>query len=160
MLKSTEPIDGSDTGLFKICTFFLFWPYLANPIYHPSNVILVTRSLRYLTSILMLVALTATLSCWITDPHRGVLTISAELESTWFSSIDISGEKSKLEKKQLLERDSPSQERQRNFKTSRSFSHHYAKSRNSNGLLVLLRSPNWCNFPFFLFFFFFYFSIA
>ncbi|PPD91774.1 hypothetical protein GOBAR_DD11284 [Gossypium barbadense] len=161
MPKSTEPKDGSesDTNLFKICTFFLFWPYLANPIYRPFNVILVTRSLRPLTSILMLVALAATLSCQIADPHCGVLTISTELEPTRvliqppqthifnstlpkFSSIHISGAKSKLEKKQLLERDSPSQGRQRNFKTSRSFSHHYAKSRNSSGLLVLFRSPN------------------
>ncbi|MFQ6626877.1 hypothetical protein Gotur_005822 [Gossypium turneri] len=66
MPKSTEPKDGSesDTNLFKICILFLFWPYLANPIYRPSNVIvLMKRSLRPLISILMLVALTATLSC-------------------------------------------------------------------------------------------------
>ncbi|KAK8352341.1 hypothetical protein V6Z12_A05G087900 [Gossypium hirsutum] len=161
MPKSTEPEDGSesDTDLFRIRTFFLFWPYLANPIYRPPNVILLMkRSFRPLISILMLVALTATLSCRIASPRRGVFTVSAELESTTvlsqppqiqifnstllkFASIDIGEAKSKLEIKQLLERDFPSQGRQRNFATSRSFSHHDAKSKNSNGLPVLLRSP-------------------
>ncbi|KAG4198377.1 hypothetical protein ERO13_A05G081500v2 [Gossypium hirsutum] len=161
MPKSTEPEDGSesDTDLFRIRTFFLFWPYLANPIYRPANVILLMkRSFRPLISILMLVALTATLSCRIASPRRGVFTVSAELESTTvlsqppqiqifnstllkFASIDIGEAKSKLEIKQLLERDFPSQGRQRNFATSRSFSHHDAKSKNSNGLPVLLRSP-------------------
>ncbi|TYH58866.1 hypothetical protein ES332_D08G184600v1 [Gossypium tomentosum] len=139
MPKSTEPKDGSesDTNLFNICILFLFWPYLANPIYRPSNVIvLMKRSLRPLISILRLVALAATLSCWIVYPRCGVFIVSTELEST-----------------KLLERDFSNQGRQRNFATSRSFSHHDAKSRNSNGLLVLLKSPNWCNFPFFLFFF-------
>ncbi|TYI69786.1 hypothetical protein E1A91_D08G178400v1 [Gossypium mustelinum] len=156
MPKSTEPKDGSesDTNLFNICILFLFWPYLANPIYRSSNVIvLMKRSLRPLISILMLVALTATLSCWIVYPRCGVFIVSTELESTKFTSIDIGEAKSKLEIKQLLERDFPNQGRQRNFATSKSFSHHDAKSRNSNGLLVLLKSPNWCNFPFFLFFF-------
>lgn len=156
-----EPEDGSesDTDLFKIRTFFLFWPYLANPIYRPPNVILLMkRSFRPLISILMLVALTATLSCRIASPRRGVFTVSAELESTTvliqppqiqvfnstllkFASIDIGEAKSKLEIKQLLERDFPNQGRQRNFATSRSFSHHDAKSKNSNGLPVLLRAP-------------------
>ncbi|MBA0734045.1 hypothetical protein Gogos_017998 [Gossypium gossypioides] len=40
------------------------------------------RSLRTLISILMLVALTTTLSCQIVDPYRDVFTISAKLEST------------------------------------------------------------------------------
>nr|KJB24973.1 hypothetical protein B456_004G170400 [Gossypium raimondii] len=180
MPKSTEPKDGSesDTDLFNICILFLFWPYLANPIYRPSNVIvLMKRSLRPLISILMLVALTATLSCWIVYPRCGVFIVSTELESTKvliqppqtqifnstllkFTSIDTGEAKSKLEIKQLLERDFPNQGRQRNFATSRSFSHHDAKSRNSNGLLVLLKSPNWCNFPFFLFFFSSYSSTA
>ncbi|MBA0549828.1 hypothetical protein Golob_020837 [Gossypium lobatum] len=40
------------------------------------------RLLRPLISIQMLVALTATLSCRIVDPHRGVFTVSTELEST------------------------------------------------------------------------------
>ncbi|MBA0618723.1 hypothetical protein Godav_028023 [Gossypium davidsonii] len=39
------------------------------------------RSVRPLISILMLVALTATLNCRITDPHCGVFTVSVELES-------------------------------------------------------------------------------
>ncbi|MBA0705935.1 hypothetical protein Golax_018084 [Gossypium laxum] len=85
MPKSTEPKDGSESGtdLFKIYTFFLFRPYLANPIYHLSNVIvLMKRSLRPLISILMLVALAATLSYQIVDPYRDVFTISVKLEST------------------------------------------------------------------------------
>ncbi|MFQ6664457.1 hypothetical protein Gotur_031562, partial [Gossypium turneri] len=66
----------------------------------------------------------------IASPRRGVFTVSAELESTTFASIDIGEAKSKLEIKQLLERDFPNQGRQRNFATSR----HDAKSKNSNGL--------------------------
>ncbi|KAK5812761.1 hypothetical protein PVK06_028200 [Gossypium arboreum] len=169
MPKSAKPKDGfeSNTDLFKICILFLFWPYRANLIYRPSNVIvLMKRSLRPLISILMLVVLTATLSCWIVDPRCDVFTISTELESTKvliqppqtqifhttllkFASIDIGEAKSKLEIKQLLESDFLSQGRQRNFATSRSFNHHDAKSRNSNVLLVLFKSPNWCNFLFF-----------
>ncbi|MBA0682167.1 hypothetical protein Goari_023907, partial [Gossypium aridum] len=112
-------------------------------------------SLRPLISILMLVALIATLSCRIAGPRHSVFTISAELKSTRvlikppqtqifhsnllkFASIDIGEAKSKLEIKQLLEMGFPSQGRQRNFATSRIFSHHDAKSRNFNGLLVLL----------------------
>ncbi|MBA0765504.1 hypothetical protein Gotri_014694, partial [Gossypium trilobum] len=112
-------------------------------------------SLRPLKSILMLVALTATLSCRIAGPRHSVFTVSAELESTRvliqppqtqifhsnllkFSSTDIGEAKSKLEIKQLLEMGFPSQGRQRNFATSRIFSDHDAKSRNFNGLLVLL----------------------
>ncbi|MBA0611234.1 hypothetical protein Godav_011935, partial [Gossypium davidsonii] len=107
---------------------------------------------RPLISILMLVALTATLSSWIVDPRCGVFIVSTEFESTKvliqppqtqifnstllkFTSIDIGEAKSKLEIKQLLERGFPNQGRQRNFATSRSFSHHDTKSRNSNGLL-------------------------
>ncbi|MBA0822790.1 hypothetical protein Goarm_019570, partial [Gossypium armourianum] len=109
------------------------------------------RLLRPLISIQMLVALTATLSCRIVDPYRGVFTVSTELESTKvlillsaqvfistllkFASIDISEAKSKLEIKRLLKRDFPNQGRQRNFATLRSFSHHDAKSKNSNGFL-------------------------
>ncbi|MBA0793023.1 hypothetical protein Gohar_017459, partial [Gossypium harknessii] len=110
------------------------------------------RSLRPLISILMLVALTITLSCWIAYPSRGVFTVSAELESTKvliqplqtqifnstllkFAFIDIGEANSKLDIKQLLERDFSSKGRQRSFATLRSFSNHDAKSRNSNGLL-------------------------
>ncbi|MFQ6645481.1 hypothetical protein Gotur_020235 [Gossypium turneri] len=48
MPKSIKPEDGSEfnTDLFKIYTFFLFGPYLANPIYCPYNVVvLMKRSL-------------------------------------------------------------------------------------------------------------------
>ncbi|MBA0803590.1 hypothetical protein Gohar_013784 [Gossypium harknessii] len=72
------------------------------------------RSVRPLISILMLVALTATLSCRIADPPCGVFTVSVELESPRvlilplqtqifnsillkFASIDIGEAKSKLE---------------------------------------------------------------
>ncbi|MFQ6668198.1 hypothetical protein Gotur_033942 [Gossypium turneri] len=72
------------------------------------------RSVRPLISILMLVALTATLSCQIADPSCGVFTVSVELESPRvlilplqtqifnsillkFASIDIGEAKSKLE---------------------------------------------------------------
>ncbi|MBA0734414.1 hypothetical protein Gogos_018326, partial [Gossypium gossypioides] len=120
------------------------------------------RSLRPLISILMLVALATTLSYRIANPRHGVFTVSAELESTKvliqplqtqifnstllkFASIDIGEANSKLDIKQLLERDFSSQGRQRSFATLRRFSNHDAKLRNSNGLLVLLRSPNWCN---------------
>ncbi|MBA0628605.1 hypothetical protein Godav_023309, partial [Gossypium davidsonii] len=41
-----------------------------------------------------------------------------------FASIDIGEGKSKLDIKQLLERDFPSQRWQRNFATSKDFSHH------------------------------------
>ncbi|MBA0550949.1 hypothetical protein Golob_021856, partial [Gossypium lobatum] len=110
------------------------------------------RSLRPLISILMPVALTTTLSCRIANPRRGVFIVSAELESTKvliqtlqtqifnstllkFAFIDIGESNSKLDIKQLLERDFSSKGRQRNFATLRSFSNHDAKSRNSNGLL-------------------------
>ncbi|MBA0830147.1 hypothetical protein Goarm_014692 [Gossypium armourianum] len=72
------------------------------------------RSLKPLISILMLVALTATLSCRIADPHCDVFTVPIGLESTRviiqppqtqifnsillkFTSIDIGEAKSKLE---------------------------------------------------------------
>ncbi|KAK8679760.1 hypothetical protein V6N13_145196 [Hibiscus sabdariffa] len=161
MAKSTEPEGGSesDTNLFKIRTFSLFWPYLTNPIYRPTNVIVpMKRSVRPLISMVMLVALTATLGCRIAGDRRRVFTVSTQLESSRalfqpppiqnfnstllkFASIDLGEEKSKLEIKRMLETDFASQGRHRNFATPRRFDHHDVKTRNSNGLSVMLRSP-------------------
>ncbi|KAE8682446.1 putative poly polymerase [Hibiscus syriacus] len=164
MPKPTEP-EGrseSDKNLFKIRTFFLFWPQLINPIYRPTNVIVpMKRSFRPWLSILMLVALTATLGCRIAGDRRGVFTVSAPMESSRtliqrppiqifnstllkFASVDLGEEKFKLETKQLLEKDFASLGQHRNFATSRRFGRPDVNSRNSkvsNGLSVMLRSP-------------------
>ncbi|XWS71479.1 hypothetical protein CRYUN_Cryun03dG0141400 [Craigia yunnanensis] len=163
MPKSTELEDGSEsnTDIFKIRNFYLFWPYLAKPIYRSTNFIApMKRSVRPLISILMLVALAATLSCRIAIRRGGVFTVSAGLASTEvliqpppiqifnstllkFAATDIGVEKSKLEIEQLLEGNFASQGRHRTFATSRRFNHHDVKARNSNGLPlpVMLKSP-------------------
>ncbi|EOY33471.1 Sialyltransferase, putative [Theobroma cacao] len=160
MPKSVEPEDGSEsnTDTFKIHTFYLFWPYLA-PIYRSTNLIAsMKRPVRPLISILMLVALAATLSCRIAIRRRGVFTVSTELESTRviiqpppmqifnssllkFAATDIGEEKSKHEIEQLLEGNFASQGRYRTFATWNRFNRHDIKARNSNGLSVMLRSP-------------------
>ncbi|XP_021278207.1 beta-1,6-galactosyltransferase GALT29A isoform X2 [Herrania umbratica] len=160
MPKSIEPEDGSEsnTDTFKIHNFYLFWPYLA-PIYRSTNLIAsMKRPVRPLISILMLVALAATLSCRITIRRSGVFTVSAELESTRviiqpppmqifnstllkFAAADIGEEKSKHEIEQLLEGNFASQGRYRTFATWNRFNRHDIKARNSNGLSVTLRSP-------------------
>ncbi|XVF05190.1 hypothetical protein REPUB_Repub05bG0150400 [Reevesia pubescens] len=116
------------------------------------------RSLTPLISILMLVALAATLSCRIATRRRDVFTVSAELESTRvliqppaiptfnstllkFAATDIGEEKSKLVIEQLLEGNFASQGRYKNFATSRRFNHHDVRARTSNGLPVMPRSP-------------------
>ncbi|XVF19729.1 hypothetical protein REPUB_Repub11eG0136100 [Reevesia pubescens] len=161
MLKSIEPEDGSEsnTYIFKIRNFYLFWPYLANPINRSTNFIApMKRSVRPLISILMLVALAATLSYRIAISRRGVFSVSAELESTMvliqpppiqifnstllkFAATDLGEEKSKLEIEQLLEGNFASQGRYRTFATWRRFNHHDVKARTSNELPVMLRSP-------------------
>ncbi|XP_017983687.1 PREDICTED: beta-1,6-galactosyltransferase GALT29A [Theobroma cacao] len=160
MPKSVEPEDGSEsnTDAFKIHTFYLFWPYLA-PIYRSTNLIAsMKRPVRPLISILMLVALAATLSCRIAIRRRGVFTVSTELASTRviiqpppmqifnssllkFAATDIGEEKSKHEIEQLLEGNFASQGRYRTFATWNRFNRHDIKARNSNGLSVMLRSP-------------------
>ncbi|XP_022752574.1 beta-1,6-galactosyltransferase GALT29A-like [Durio zibethinus] len=163
MPKSTEPEDGSEynTDILKIRSFNLSWPYLANPIYRSTYFIAsMKRSVRPLISILMLVALAATLSCRIAIRQGGIFTVSAEMGSTSvqiqpppiqnfnstflkFAATDIGEEKSKLEIEQLLEGNFDSQGRYKTFATWRRFNHHDVKARNSNGLHlpVMLRSP-------------------
>ncbi|MBA0820148.1 hypothetical protein Gohar_027978 [Gossypium harknessii] len=120
------------------------------------------RSFRPLISILMLVALAATLSCRIAirGGSGGGFAVSAELETTRsgvliqpppiqnfnstllkFAAVDTGEAKSKLEIEQLLEGSFAGQGRYRTFATWRRFNHHDVKARNSNGMPVMLRSP-------------------
>ncbi|GMI74317.1 glycosyltransferase 29A [Hibiscus trionum] len=115
-------------------------------------------SIRPLISILVLVALSTTLSCRIFIGRRGGITVAAELGSTRvliqpppiknlnftllkFAAIDIGEEKSKLEIDQLLEGNFGSQGRYKAYATWRRFNQHDVKPRNSKGLLAMLRSP-------------------
>ncbi|XVF46901.1 hypothetical protein PTKIN_Ptkin03bG0065300 [Pterospermum kingtungense] len=161
MPKPTAPEDGSesDTDISKISNFDLFCPYLANPIKLSTNFIAsMKRSVRPLITILILVALAATLSCRIVIRRHGFFTVSAEFESTRaliqpppiqifnstllkFAAINIGEEKSKLEIEQLLEGNFPSQGRHRTLATRRRFDHYDVRTRNSHGLPVMLRSP-------------------
>ncbi|KAE8691056.1 putative Zinc finger A20 and AN1 domain-containing stress-associated protein 3 [Hibiscus syriacus] len=110
------------------------------------------RPIRPLISILMLVALAATLSCRITILRAGGgFPDSAEpyiqappiqvFNSTLlkFAAVDIGEEKSKLEIEQLLEGNFASQGRYMTFATWRRFNHHDVTARNSKGLPVMLR---------------------
>ena len=159
MPKALGDEDGSDSNRFNISGLYM-WPYLAIPINHFGDFVSpMKRSVRPLFSILLLIVFAATLSCRTAVRGRGGFGLgSMGLESSTlvqspqepvfnetllkYAAIDIGEAQSKQEIDQLLEGNFDSLGRYKAFTRWRRFNHRDIRARTSNGVPLLLRSPN------------------